>query len=203
MRKHIKWIVYIVALGVALLMAVRLMDQFAYQRRMGDVFYASVIPGDPVSMGMRLDDVYSVLGKPDEETVMFDSYLVGFGGNNYVWRETGEVLLIYNVQILHQDARVRYSYYQDKTVKYVWAHVSGYETIPEVLAAREELVRQAEAAFEQKGDFTFELLGNRYSGLTYRFRAENRDHVFRYEVSSIGGGAFGVPYYINIYQSLY
>jgi hypothetical protein len=211
MKKSRKWLKRIIVLGITLLIAVFLTEEFIYQQKIGDEFYFSAIPNDSVRLGMRPCDVITALGKPDEENIMEDFFQVGFVGNKVEWRETGEIELRYKIQMLEEDVTIVYQY--NKRKNRIWhvnvRNIGMYKTLEEATAIVDKLANYAETVFEQKGDYTFQNMGEGIIPcLTYRFKAENQSDVFMYEISIIGeNDVSGLnddnSYHINIYQNLF
>lgn len=208
MKKSIKLLRNIAIICIAVLIGIVIIIQVAYHLKLNDDFYSSGIPNDPVPMGMRSYDVKSVLGEPEDEIALVDSYQVGFAGNNYEFRETGEVLLFYSVQVFGESYSIKYSYYKpDRRINHVLAYVGEYKTLDEATAMVEKLLDHAKQKFDQKGDYQIELLDSVVSSLTYRLSAENNTDRFVYEISISDSRKLGLerdaPYSVNVYQNLF
>ena len=208
MKKSKKLLSKILYVCIAVLIAVVAVNQISYQLKIGDEFYHSAIPNDSVSLGMKSYDVKKALGEPDEEMALMDHYQVGFAGNNYEFRETGEVVLTYDKLVFNESATMQYSYYKPSNkINHMRAYIGSYKTLDEATTMLEKLLDHAVQKFEQKGDYSIQLLDSVLSSLTYRLTVENSANTFMYEIIVNDAAVYGLereePYSINIYQSLY
>ena len=208
MRKSKKLLRNIIFIGIAVLIAMVIINQIVYHMKLDDEFYSSAIPNDLVVMGMKSSDAKAVLGKPEEEMVMMDYYQVNYGGNDLEYRETGEVVLTYDAFMFGESGTIQYSYYKpDCKVNHARVYLEGYETLEEATAMTEKLLEYAEEKFKQKGDYHLEPMDSVISCLTYRLKAEDNADTFIYEISVSDDRELGLmrekPYSINIYQNLF